>query len=251
MPRNGRMSLMNAKNWSITCYPEPNNYSDRELALFRFGSQKLLMVFRRSFFTNNNSAAYIRLGRGVGQRVDPTPEESRQLKHQLALEVVHLLSVFPGAPMTVLEKGAAAYFAKDVGGYDPVETGAPEIYISAYDAVKEFLERFGREAIKELRQSPRGINRISANDIRERYPECPGDLIDRLTSSGGFGASDIQPTTPRFRMTSSQHIYEVRPRKDRRGFDLISDALPFGGLWYTEPNDAVEYAKFFSRSMML
>jgi hypothetical protein len=27
------------------------------------------------------------------------------------------------------------------------------------------------------------------------------------------------------------HVYEVRPRKDRRGFDLISDALPFGRLW--------------------
>ena len=29
---------------------------------------------------------------------------------------------------------------------------------------------------------------------------------------------------------------------------LISDALPFGGLWYTKPDDAVEYAKFYSRS---
>jgi hypothetical protein len=36
-------------------------------------------------------------------------------------------------------------------------------------------------------------------------------------------------------MTSSQHVYEVRPRKDHRGFDLISDALPFGRLWYTKP----------------
>jgi hypothetical protein len=47
------------------------------------------------------------------------------------------------------------------------------------------------------------------------------------------------------------HIYEVRPRKDRRGFDLISDALPFGRLWYGDPNainNAVGYAKFFSRS---
>ena len=26
------------------------------------------------------------------------------------------------------------------------------------------------------------------------------------------------------------HEYEVRPRKDDRGVDLISDALPFGGL---------------------
>ena len=24
------------------------------------------------------------------------------------------------------------------------------------------------------------------------------------------------------------HVYEVRPRKDHRGVDLISDALPFG-----------------------
>jgi hypothetical protein len=44
------------------------------------------------------------------------------------------------------------------------------------------------------------------------------------------------------------HLYEVRPRKDRRGFNLLSDALPFGGLWYTKSDDAVEYAEFFSRS---
>ncbi len=47
------------------------------------------------------------------------------------------------------------------------------------------------------------------------------------------------------------HVYEVRPRKDKRGFDLISDALPFGRLWYGEPGavgNAVDYARFFSRS---
>jgi hypothetical protein len=49
-------------------------------------------------------------------------------------------------------------------------------------------------------------------------------------------------------MTSSQDAYELRPRKDHRGVDLISDALPFGRLWYTESGDAVEYAKFFSRA---
>ena len=27
------------------------------------------------------------------------------------------------------------------------------------------------------------------------------------------------------------HAYEVRPRKDHRGVDLIADALPFGRLW--------------------
>jgi hypothetical protein len=44
------------------------------------------------------------------------------------------------------------------------------------------------------------------------------------------------------------HVYEIRPRKDKRGFDPISDALPFGGLWYLEVPDAVDYAKFYSRA---
>jgi len=47
------------------------------------------------------------------------------------------------------------------------------------------------------------------------------------------------------------HVYRVRPRKDKRGVDLISEALPFGRLWYSEPdaiNNAISYAKFFSRS---
>jgi hypothetical protein len=47
-----------------------------------------------------------------------------------------------------------------------------------------------------------------------------------------------------------QHVYEVRPRKDHRGFDLISDALPFGRLWHgalykvrsRKSNNAVTFA---------
>jgi hypothetical protein len=52
-------------------------------------------------------------------------------------------------------------------------------------------------------------------------------------------------------MTSSRHAYEVRPRKDKRGVDLISDALPFGRLWYDGPNassNAIGYASQYSRS---
>jgi len=37
----------------------------------------------------------------------------------------------------------------------------------------------------------------------------------------------------------SMHIYQIRLRKDKRGFDLISDALPSGRLWYGEPNAVV------------
>jgi len=33
--------------------------------------------------------------------------------------------------------------------------------------------------------------------------------------------------------STAAEIYEVRPRKDHRGVDLISDVLPFGGLCFT------------------
>ncbi len=49
----------------------------------------------------------------------------------------------------------------------------------------------------------------------------------------------------------SDQVYEIRPRSDKRGVNLISDKLPFGRLWYGEPNavsNAVSYAKFYSRS---
>ena len=53
-----------------------------------------------------------------------------------------------------------------------------------------------------------------------------------------------------------QAVYERRglrsgQRSDKRGVDLISDALPFGRRWYGEPNavsNAVDYAQFYSSS---
>jgi hypothetical protein len=50
------------------------------------------------------------------------------------------------------------------------------------------------------------------------------------------------------KLAVSIHVYEVRPRKDHRGVDLISDVLPFGRLWYDKPDDAIGYAKFRSHS---
>ena len=43
-------------------------------------------------------------------------------------------------------------------------------------------------------------------------------------------------------------VYEVRPCKDKRGVDLISDVLPFGRLWYDTPDNAIGYAMHNSRS---
>jgi hypothetical protein len=52
-------------------------------------------------------------------------------------------------------------------------------------------------------------------------------------------------------VTKIKHIYEIGPRKDHCGVDLISDVLPFGRLWYGEPNavsNAIGYAMHYSRS---
>ena len=52
-------------------------------------------------------------------------------------------------------------------------------------------------------------------------------------------------------VTSSQHVYVVGPRKDKRSVDLISDVLSFGRLWYGDSNavaNAIDYAKSRSRS---
>ena len=61
----------------------------------------------------------------------------------------------------------------------------------------------------------------------------------------------IQNAVARNNNPQQKHVYEVRPGKDHRGFDLISDVLPFGRLWYGEPhgiNNAIGYARFRSRS---
>jgi hypothetical protein len=47
------------------------------------------------------------------------------------------------------------------------------------------------------------------------------------------------------------HVYEVRPCKDKRDVDLISDVLAFGRLWYGDANavaNAISYAMHSSRS---
>jgi hypothetical protein len=52
-------------------------------------------------------------------------------------------------------------------------------------------------------------------------------------------------------MQLTMHSYDVRPRKDHRGVDLLSDVLPFSRLWYGEANavsNAIGYAMHRSRS---
>ena len=58
----------------------------------------------------------------------------------------------------------------------------------------------------------------------------------------------IGPPAP---STISTHLYEIRPRADKHGVDLISDVLQFSPLWFAGPNaigNAVGYAERCSRS---
>jgi hypothetical protein len=73
-----------------------------------------------------------------------------------------------------------------------------------------------------------GVSILSGERLSEskrRPPAISGISKRRLNLTG----TDV----PSFLM----HVYEVRPRKDKRGVDLISDALPFGRLWYVEVSD--------------
>jgi hypothetical protein len=50
--------------------------------------------------------------------------------------------------------------------------------------------------------------------------------------------------------TKPAHVYQIRLRKDKRRVDVISDALPFGRLWYGEPN-AVSNAIGYTSKILL
>ena len=46
---------------------------------------------------------------------------------------------------------------------------------------------------------------------------------------------------------NARAIYELRPRPDGCGYNLTSDALPFGILSYREAEFAIRYAKYYSQ----
>ena len=96
---------------------------------------------------------------------------------------------------------------------------------------------------------------MSEKTIGRFYGSCFGDSSqrvrgrqNRLIRLGGHLIAGMRLRSKyEFPTVQVMRTHEVRPRKDKRGVDLISDALPFGRLWYDEPN-AVDYAMFFSRS---
>ena len=70
-------------------------------------------------------------------------------------------------------------------------------------------------------------------------------LVEMPSNKLGGDANGRETSPP------AQDVYEVRPRKDQDGFDLISDQLRYGPIWYAGPDavrNAVAYAKYHSWS---
>ena len=86
-----------------------------------------------------------------------------------------------------------------------------------------------RRNVVDLTKRARRVLKASLNSVHQRW---------------------AKPNKPKH-STTPVHVYEIRPRADKCGFDLISDALPYSPLWYRGLNaisDAIGHAKFRSRS---
>ena len=76
------------------------------------------------------------------------------------------------------------------------------------------------------------------------------------TEQNSFRLMEVRSGKPRRAVNglmadTAPDSYEIRPRKDGDGFDLISNRLRHGPIWYSGPDAvrrSVAYAKFHSLS---
>jgi hypothetical protein len=99
---------------------------------------------------------------------------------------------------------------------------------------------------------------VKAFPSHETLAQRRRNVVDLTKRAGRVLKASINLVQPRWakpnrlkHSTTSVHVYEIRPRADKHGFDLISDALPYSPLWYRGSNairDAIEHATHRSRS---
>ena len=113
-------------------------------------------------------------------------------------------------------------------------------------------------SIAELRQQIHDDLRIQHPEWIEPNGDCAEcdfyearlmEELDTLKGSDEFWGN----ANSRMEMSTNpaQDVYEIRPREERDGFDLIGDRLQDGPIWYAGPDAvrrAVAYAKYRSRS---
>ena len=100
----------------------------------------------------------------------------------------------------------------------------------------------------DLFTRPTALQFVLENDAESSFFELLFDLSSeciqtRILIDAKNNIKDFGSVSSR-----SRSAYEVRPRKDHLGVDVISDVLPFGRLWYDTPDNAIGYAMHSSRS---
>jgi hypothetical protein len=94
--------------------------------------------------------------------------------------------------------------------------------------------------------------------MQRRFSDLPRGRLEKVTKMSllslqnrrKVNAMDAMGTEQSsLGLTASHDLYEVRPRKDRDGFDLINELFRYGPIWYAGPDavrNAVAYAKYRS-----
>jgi ECF sigma factor len=80
----------------------------------------------------------------------------------------------------------------------------------------------------------KAMRQILVNHANAQRRQKRGGGADKVELDEGALISPNQPT-------ALMHLYEVRPRKDKRGVDLISDVLPFALLLVPHPTQARQF----------
>jgi hypothetical protein len=85
------------------------------------------------------------------------------------------------------------------------------------------------------------MNAVDFNQLadaeKEHFYRCEqcGEYVDmRQLDDVLFHEDHVQRPDIQYGGSKRLHVYQVRPHKDHRGFDLISDALLFSGLWFSQ-----------------
>ena len=118
-------------------------------------------------------------------------------------------------------------------------------YVSEADAIKEGDRpapgfAIAKKSLSELRLVLLHV----ASQTTKAFSHCYTSLESLLKAKW---QRIRPPALPRI----STHVYEIRPRNDKHGIDLISDVLPYSPLWYAGPtaiSNAISFAKFNSGS---
>src|SRR5438034_11259719 len=108
-----------------------------------------------------------------------------------------------------------------------------------------------------METKPKNINLIQSVWRRIKKEIKVRDLQPVKDVKGGSGVTgESKPITRGTGTTAHSKkeevtIYEIRPRVDGNGCNLIGAVLRFGRLWFAGPNaiaNAIKFAKFYSRS---